>query len=192
MTMTDYGLTIRGEPDDIVVEGLLGDRPELRRGDETTLTLELRRRPVHPGQITDTGGRYSAATGGFQWGGPAGAQWSGPASDSRVAPLRQRLARLAAYLEVADAAKYGRDRSGVPWYHDHVGGDDPVDSLVVELVFGDAIASLPDMWALVTGGEIQSRRIGDSVVVELDVAVLATAAEQADRSAVETNLAEPL
>jgi len=190
--MTEYGLTIRGEPDDIVVDGLLGDRPQLRRGDETTLTLELRRRPVYADQITDSGGRYSTDTAGFQWSGSAGAQWSGPASSDRAAALRQRLARLAAYLEVADGATYGRDRSGIPWYHDHVSGDDPVDSLVVELVFGDAFETLPDLWAIVTGGEIQSRRLGDTVSVELSVLVLATTAEQPDRSAVETNLAEPL
>lgn len=215
--MANFGLTIRGEPDDIVVDGLLGDRPELRRGGETTLTLELRPRPLNASMVAATGGRY-AAEGGFQWSGPpigsggqysseAGYQWSGEhdtpqtgvgahwsgAGISRTVPdLSSRYDALVAYLEVADAATYGVDRQGIPWYHDHVDSDDPVDSLLIGIVFGDAFASLPDVWALVVGGSVETRLLADSATVELEVVVLATMDEQPDRAAVETNLAEPL
>lgn len=214
--MTEYGLTIRGEPDDIVVEGLLGDRPELQRGSETTLRLDLQRRPLHPNQIAETGGQY-AGEGGFQWSGPpigsggqysaesgyqwsgehdtpqtgVGAQWSGAGISRTVPELTERFAALMDYLEVADAATYGVDRRGIPWYHDHVDSDDPVDSLLIGIVFGDAF-SLPDVWALVVGGSVETRLLADSATVELEVVVVATMDEQPDRSAVETDLAEPL
>lgn len=182
--MTDPTWTIHGADYDVVVDGLLGEFIDRRRGESATLRFEIRRRGTTG---SNTGGQYSGPY-GFRWSGPQGAQYSGGRT---VAAADTRYERLVAYHDFAGATNTAVDDKRVPYYRESLPQRANVSSLLIGVEPNGDISPATGVWAIVTGGGERSRLFADSAVVELEVVVLAEYPELT-RSEVKTQFEEPL
>lgn len=183
--MTDPTWTIHGADYDVVVDGLLSEFINRRRGDSVTLRFEIRRRT---GAGSTTGGQYSSAD-GYQWSGPSGAQYDAGGTD--VAPAETRYERLVAYHDFSGATDAAVDDQRVPYYRESVPQRADITSLLVGIEPNGDLDPATGVWGIVTGGGETSRLFADAAVVELDVLVLAEYPELT-RSEVKQQFEEPL
>jgi len=185
--MTDPTWTIHGADYDVIVDGLLSEFIDRRRGESVSLLFEVRRRS---GNRTATGGQYGSAE-GFQYSSTdrSGAQYSGRAAT--VAAAEERYGRLVNYHDFAGATDAGVDDKQVPYYRESVPSRADISSLVIGIEPNGDIAPAAGVWGVVTGGGERSRLFGDSARVELDILVLGEYAELS-RSDVQSQFEEPV
>jgi hypothetical protein len=183
--MVDTTWTVHGADYDVVVDALLGEFAKRTRGEEVTLTLRLNRRG---GNVSAAGGQYGAAA-GFQWSSSNGALYSG--GTSMAAALETRYDRLVAFHDFAGAADTYTSNQQVPAFQETVPSRAPVSSLLLGIEPSGDIEA-PGFWAVVVGGGDQTRMIGNSATVELELFVLAEYEEYADRAAAKAAFEAPL
>jgi hypothetical protein len=161
--------------DDILVDALLDEIPEYRRGETRSFTLSFRTE------------RYTYPSGGFRygnevWGNAVYDEGSGSGSLNRYTAARQ-------YLDYAGSVATGTDVDNVPWYREQQPPRATVDSPLVALVPSPelrATAEIQGVWGVIVDGADESLPALSSFELTFEVFVLAEYADYADRAAVET------
>lgn len=109
------------------------------------------------------------------------------ASESATA-FDERYRTLRRYLEYDPGPLVRRwtTDDGPPRYRERVPDDASVSTYVVDVEPDAGVADAEGFWAVVVGGETDSRGFGNHRLLTLDLFVLAELSEYADKSAVET------
>jgi hypothetical protein len=90
-------------------------------------------------------------------------------------------------LAFVDPVFTGRNNNGVPWVDERLPARAPVDSQILKVVPGAAVQIEP-FWAVLAGGQDNSRPRRGNKTVSVDVVFLADGDEYADRAAVQDAL----
>jgi len=113
------------------------------------------------------------------------------AENGRATGYKSRYESVLAYAKYAGTVSFGRQHGGGFWYQTELSASAPVSSLVVPIEPTPSNPGTPvsGMWALVTGHS-NPNELPNRLAIDLDVAYLGDASEYADRSAVESALAD--
>lgn len=158
--------------------------PTQTRGSEVTLPLGFHGSSSIRSDIDASGVQYGTedAIYSFNYGGPT----------TRTVTFRDAYDSLLKFLEWNgdELVRRGTTDRAKPWFRERLPDEAPVDSLVVPIETGDDVHDVDGFWAIIVGGEDQSRPPATYRQVDLEVFLLAPLSEYDDRDEVYDDLGD--